>query len=94
VISPEGAASILWHDSARAQEAATSMRITAQDLMRLGVIDAIVAEPLGGAHRDPETAVMAAGEALAASLAELRGMDASSLRSQRADKFLAIGRRL
>jgi acetyl-CoA carboxylase carboxyl transferase subunit alpha len=94
VISPEGAASILWRDSARAQEAATSMRITAQDLMRLGVIDAIVPEPLGGAHRDPETAVMAAGEALAASLGELRGMDASSLRSHRADKFLAIGRRL
>ncbi|MFI5013680.1 MAG: acetyl-CoA carboxylase carboxyltransferase subunit alpha [Hyphomicrobiales bacterium] len=94
VISPEGAASILWRDSARAQEAASSMRITAQDLARLGVIDAIVPEPLGGAHRDPEAAVVTAGEALATSLDELRGLDASALRSQRADKFLAIGRRL
>jgi acetyl-CoA carboxylase carboxyl transferase subunit alpha len=94
VISPEGAASILWHDSARAQEAASSMRITAQDLVRLGVIDAIVPEPLGGAHRDPEAAVKTAGDALAASLGELAALDASALRAQRADKFLAIGRRL
>jgi len=94
VISPEGAASILWHDSARAQEAASSMKITAQDLTRLGVIDGIVPEPLGGAHRDPEAAVRAAGEALAVNLEELRGLDAEALRSQRADKFLAIGRRL
>ena len=94
VISPEGAASILWRDSARAQEAASSMRITAQDLTRLGVVDAIVPEPLGGAHRDPEAAVRAAGEAIAANLEELHGFDAVSLRAQRADKFLAIGRRL
>jgi acetyl-CoA carboxylase carboxyl transferase subunit alpha len=94
VISPEGAASILWRDSARAQEAASSMKITAQDLLRLGVIDAIVPEPLGGAHRDPQSAVVAAGEALAAQLDQLRGLDAAALRSQRADKFLAIGRRL
>ncbi|MFI4995751.1 MAG: acetyl-CoA carboxylase carboxyltransferase subunit alpha [Hyphomicrobiales bacterium] len=94
VISPEGAASILWRDSARAQEAASSMKITAQDLTRLGVIDAIVPEPLGGAHRDPEAAVKAAGEALAANLDELRGLDAAALRQQRADKYLAIGRRL
>jgi acetyl-CoA carboxylase carboxyl transferase subunit alpha len=94
VISPEGAASILWRDSARAQEAASSMRITAQDLTRLGVIDAIVPEPLGGAHRDPEAAVKAAGDALAEQLEGLRGLDAAALRAQRADKFLAIGRRL
>ncbi len=94
VISPEGAASILWRDSARAQEAASSMKITAQDLTRLGVIDGIVPEPLGGAHRDPEAAVKAAGEALAANLGELRGLDAAALRQQRADKYLAIGRRL
>jgi acetyl-CoA carboxylase carboxyl transferase subunit alpha len=94
VISPEGAASILWHDSARAQEAASSMRITAQDLTRLGVIDAIVPEPLGGAHRDPESAVKAAGDALAEQFQGLRGLDATALRNQRADKFLAIGRRL
>jgi len=70
------------------------MKITAQDLTRLGVIDGIVPEPLGGAHRDPEAAVRAAGEALAVNLEELRGLDAEALRSQRADKFLAIGRRL
>jgi len=94
VISPEGAASILWRDSGRAQEAASNMRITAQDLLRLGVIDTIVPEPLGGAHRDPQAAVAAAGEALAAKLDEMRGMDAAALRAQRAEKFLAIGRRL
>jgi acetyl-CoA carboxylase carboxyl transferase subunit alpha len=94
VISPEGAASILWRDSARAEEAASSMRITAQDLLRLGVIDAIVPEPLGGAHRDPQAAVVAAGEALDVHLGELGGMDAASLRAKRAEKFLAIGRRL
>jgi acetyl-CoA carboxylase carboxyl transferase subunit alpha len=94
VISPEGAASILWRDSARAEEAASSMRITAQDLLRLGVIDAIVPEPLGGAHRDPQAAVVAAGEALEVQLGELGGTDAASLRAKRAEKFLAIGRRL
>ena len=94
VISPEGAASILWRDSARAEEAATSMRITAQDLLRLGVIDAIVPEPLGGAHRDPHSAVVAAGEALAVQLTELGGRDPTAIRAERAEKFLAIGRRL
>ncbi|SDR61925.1 acetyl-CoA carboxylase carboxyltransferase subunit alpha [Rhizobiales bacterium GAS191] len=94
VISPEGAASILWRDSGRAQEAASSMRITAQDLLRLGVIDSIVPEPLGGAHRDPDAAVASAGDALASALEQLRGLDGAALRSQRADKFLAIGRRL
>ena len=62
VISPEGAASILWRDTAKAQEAATSMKITAQDLTRFGVIDGIVAEPVGGAHRDRRRAIAAAGE--------------------------------
>ncbi|MBV9568335.1 MAG: acetyl-CoA carboxylase carboxyltransferase subunit alpha [Hyphomicrobiales bacterium] len=94
VISPEGAASILWRDSARAEEAASSMRITAQDLLRLGVIDAIVPEPLGGAHRDPQAAVLAAGEALAVQLGELSGRDAAAIRAERADRFLSIGRRL
>ena len=65
VISPEGAASILWHDTSKAQEAATNMKITAQDLMRFGVIDKIVAEPVGGAHRDPAAAIAATGEAIA-----------------------------
>ncbi|KAF1857771.1 hypothetical protein Lal_00041160 [Lupinus albus] len=69
VISPEGAASILWRDGGRAHEAATAMKITAQDLLRLGVIDAIVPEAVGGAHRDREGAVQAAGQAIAESLA-------------------------
>ena len=68
VISPEGAASILWHDPARAQDAATSMKITAQDLLRLGIIDGIVAEPTGGAHREPQAAIAATGEAIEGAL--------------------------
>ena len=68
VISPEGAASILWRDTAKAQEAATSMKITAQDLLRFGVIDTIIPEPTGGAHRDPAAAIAATAEAIAAAL--------------------------
>src|SRR5205085_460955 len=94
VISPEGAASILWRDSGRAQDAASNMKITAQDLLRLGVIDSIVSEPVGGAHRDPQGAISAAGEAIASALAELGNMGPSELRSHRADKFLEIGRKL
>jgi acetyl-CoA carboxylase carboxyl transferase subunit alpha len=94
VISPEGAASILWHDTAKAQEAATNMKITAQDLVRFGVIDAIIGEPAGGAHRDPAAAINATGEAVAAALAELHGLDAAAVRRQRRDKFMAIGRSL
>jgi acetyl-CoA carboxylase carboxyl transferase subunit alpha len=92
VISPEGAASILWRDTSKAQEAATNMKITAQDLSRFGVIDAIIKEPMGGAHRDPAAAIAAAGAAIAAALAELRGLDRESVRAQRREKFLAIGR--
>jgi acetyl-CoA carboxylase carboxyl transferase subunit alpha len=94
VISPEGAASILWRDTAKAQDAATSMRITAQDLVRFGVIDVIVPEPIGGAHRDPAGAMGAAGEAVTAALAELNGLDRTEIRRRRRDKFLAIGRSL
>ena len=68
VISPEGAASILWRDTAKAQDAATSMKITAQDLAAFGVIDGIVPEPTGGAHRDPAAAIAATGEAMASAL--------------------------
>ena len=92
VISPEGAASILWRDTAKAQEAATTMKITAQDMIRFGVIDAIVTEPPGGAHRDPATAIAATGEAIANALAELTGLDRETVRRQRREKFLAIGR--
>jgi acetyl-CoA carboxylase carboxyl transferase subunit alpha len=94
VISPEGAASILWHDTAKAQEAATNMKITAPDLMRFGVIDGMIPEPVGGAHRDPAAAMAAAGDAIAAALGELRPLDAAAVRQQRRDKFLKIGRAL
>ena len=92
VISPEGAASILWRDSAKAQEAATNMKITAQDLMRFGVIDQIVTEPIGGAHRDPPATVAAASEAIAGAFDALRGLDRDAIRQARREKFLAIGR--
>ena len=92
VISPEGAASILWRDTAKAQEAATSMKITAQDLERFGIIDQIVTEPIGGAHRDPPAAIAATGEAIASALDELKGLDRDAVRRERREKFLAIGR--
>jgi len=92
VISPEGAASILWRDTAKAQEAATSMKITAQDMVRFGVIDGVVAEPTGGAHRDPQAAITVTGEAIAGALAELRGLDREAVRMQRREKFLTMGR--
>src|SRR5712672_2469786 len=92
VISPEGAASILWHDTTKAQEAATSMKITAPDLIRFGVIDMIVHEPIGGAHRDPVAAIGAAGDAVADALAELRAGGRGAIRQQRRDEFLMLGR--
>jgi acetyl-CoA carboxylase carboxyl transferase subunit alpha len=94
VISPEGAASILWRDTTKAQDAATNMKITAQDLIRFGVIDGIVAEPLGGAHREAETAIAAAGDAIAAAFATLGNLDRDQVRRQRREKFLALGRTL
>ena len=94
VISPEGAASILWRDTAKAQDAASSMKITAQDLVRFGVVDAIVPEPTGGAHRDPAAAVAAVGEAIGNALAEMRDLDRSTVVRLRREKFLAIGRTL
>ncbi len=93
VASPEASASILWRDSARAQDAATNMKITAQDLLRFGVIDGIVVEPAGGAHRDPDAAVQAAGDAVDVALAALSGFSREEIRAKRADKFLAIGRK-
>jgi len=93
VASPEASASILWRDSQRAQDAATSMKITAQDLLKFGIIDGIVAEPVGGAHRDPAAAIQAAGEAIGKSLARFAGLPAKTVRSLREEKFLAIGRK-
>jgi acetyl-CoA carboxylase carboxyl transferase subunit alpha len=94
VISPEGAASILWRDTAKAQEAASSMKITAQDLVRFGVVDAVVPEPTGGAHRDPAAAIAATGDAIDTALAELRGLDPATIVRLRREKFMAIGRTL
>jgi acetyl-CoA carboxylase carboxyl transferase subunit alpha len=94
VISPEGAASILWRDTAKAQEAALSMKITAQDLVRFSVVDTVVAEPTGGAHRDPAAAITATGEAIGDALAELRGLDRATIVRLRREKFTAIGRTL
>jgi len=94
VISPEGAASILWHDSSRAQDAATGMKITADDLMRFGIIDKIITEPVGGAHREPEVTIAATGEAIADSLASMDNLPPEEIRRQRREKYLAIGRSL
>jgi acetyl-CoA carboxylase carboxyl transferase subunit alpha len=94
VASPEASASILWRDPGRAQDAATNMKITAQDLLKFGIIDGIVTEPVGGAHRDPDAAIRAAGDAMAAALSELVPLSPDALRDRRAAKFLAIGRKV
>ncbi len=92
VISPEGCASILWRTGDKAPEAAEAMKVTAQDLKGLGVIDTIVPEPLGGAHRDPPAAIAALGDAIEGAMGELAGMDRGALCAHRRAKFLAMGR--
>ena len=94
VASPEASASILWRDSSRAQDAATNMKITAQDLLKFGIIDGIIAEPLGGAHRDPEAAIAATGAAIAGALDQMGNMSRDQVRDARAAKFLSIGRKI
>jgi acetyl-CoA carboxylase carboxyl transferase subunit alpha len=94
VASPEASASILWRDSSRAEDAATSMKITAQDLLKFGVIDAVITEPAGGAHRDPKAAIAAAADAIDSALAEFDGMAPSDIRASRTTKFLSIGRKI
>lgn len=94
VISPEAGASILWRDAGRAKDVAQAMKITAQDLKGFGIIDEIVGEPLGGAHRDKTAAIDMAGDRVEAALAELGGLDGRTLKAQRREKFLAIGRDL
>ena len=94
VISPEGASSILWREAARAEDAATSMKITAQDLLRFGVIDGVIPEPPGGAHRDHGLAMDRVGDAVEAALAELGEMGRDAIRAARTEKFLAIGRKI
>ena len=91
VISPEGCASILWRTADKAPDAAEAMKVTAQDLKMLGVIDTIVSEPLGGAHRDPDKAIAALGAAIADELAELDGQGPAALVAARREKFLQIG---
>ncbi len=92
VASPEAAASILWKDAARNVEAATNMKITAQDLLQLKVIDSIVPEPLGGAHRDPDAASRNVADGIASALGTLDGKSPDDIRRQRHDRFLDIGR--
>lgn len=94
VASPEASASILWRDSGRAQDAATAMKITAPDLLKFRIIDTIVKEPTGGAHRDPAAAIASAGDAIDEALRSLAGLSPDEVRTQRADKYLAIGRRI
>ena len=93
VISPEGAASILWRDTTRSRDAATNMKITAQDLLELKIIDGIIAEPLGGAHRAHETVIQATGDQIARGFSDLQGAN-MDYREHRREKFLAMGRNL
>ncbi len=94
VISPEAASSILWRDGTKAQEAANSMKITAQDMLRFGVIDQIIKEPAGGAHRDAAAMIATTGDAIAQAFNDLRNLDPDAVRKQRRQKFLDIGRKL
>jgi len=91
VISPEGCASILWRTAEKAPEAAEAMKVTAQNLEKLGVIDRIVPEPMGGAHRDPEAAAKALGKAIGEELDRLAGKSPEDLRRLREERFLTIG---
>jgi acetyl-CoA carboxylase carboxyl transferase subunit alpha len=92
VISPEGCAAILWKDAALAPVAAEALKLTAEDLKRLALIDTVVPEPLGGAHRDPEATIVAVGDAMMAALHPLLTLDAATLIARRREKFLEMGR--
>jgi acetyl-CoA carboxylase carboxyl transferase subunit alpha len=92
VISPEGCASILWRTSDKAPEAAAAMKMSAEDLLALGVIDRIVPEPVGGAHRAPDMAIQALGDAIAGELDALSALPRDALLSAREEKFLGMGR--
>ncbi len=93
VISPEGCASILWRNPDMAGEAAVALRLISHDLKELGVIDRVVSEPIGGAHRDPAETVKALGDAIEESLGELDGLDGEAVRAQRRQKFLDMGQK-
>lgn len=94
VISPEGCASILWRSSEHGPEAAEALKLTAADLLGLGVIDRVIGEPLGGAHRNPEAAIASLGEAIEDAFRDLDGIDGSALRRTRRERFLALGREM
>ena len=93
VISPEGCASILWRNSANAQDAAEAMKVTASDLKKLEVIDEVIPEPMGGAHRAPEETIDLIGKVVSEALGELSQFDAETLRRRRQEKFLAMGKK-
>jgi len=92
VISPEGCASILWRDAAQASTAAEALKLTADDLRKLGLVDVVVPEPLGGAHRDAATVIAALGDKIETLLTPLLALDGATLRARRRDKFLEMGR--
>ena len=92
VASPEAAASILWRDSGKKQDAATMMKVTAQDLLKFKIIDAIIEEPVGGAHRDPAKTIAQTGDAISNALKSFDNMDGPAVREARAEKFLALSR--
>jgi len=92
VISPEGCAAILWRDAAQASAAAEAMRLTAADLKQFGLIDEIIAEPVGGAHRDAQGTIRSVGRAIAIALPGLLALEPAALRAQRREKYLAMGR--
>ena len=93
VITPEGCASILWRNNANAQDAAEAMKVTAADLKKLEVIDDVIPEPMGGAHRAPEETIDVVGRVVGEAIAELSKLDADALREHRQEKFLAMGKK-
>ncbi|HEU5097248.1 MAG TPA: carboxyltransferase subunit alpha, partial [Reyranella sp.] len=93
VITPEGCASILWRSNANAQDAAEAMKMTAADLKKLDVIDEVIPEPMGGAHRSPDETIDAVGKVVSGALADLAQLDRDTLRRQRQEKFLAMGKK-
>ena len=93
VISPEGCASILWRNSANAQDAAEAMKVTAADLKKLEVIDEVIPEPMGGAHRAPDETIDLVGKVVTRGAGELGKLDPDTLRKHRQEKFLAMGKK-
>ena len=92
VISPEGCASILWRDQAQAPAAAEALRLTAEDLKKLRLVDTIISEPIGGAQREPAAAIASVDAAMRSALQAVSGLDSVALRTRRREKFLEMGR--